>query len=345
MEKRKNELKKISILVPVYNVQAYMEFCAHSLFSQDYSEVEYIFVDDCSPDKSIMILQQVLDKYPSKKNNVRILHHEKNLGLAAARNTALEICTGDYFMCVDSDDALSPGALLRLGTLLTEQNPDLLIFDFATTVDKASNTSEQFTTLDAAIYKSALLKHECQVSSGGKVWKTSIWKNNAVAWIPGINYGEDNATVPRAAFFCNKIINIPDKLYFYRINPTSLRHSTDMNEITQRILADRVLIEFFSSRGEEWNLPLNTGLLRTKLFLLEAAILKSKYFPKEKFNRILRLYPQLSPKDYPLPWILKLLLWASSFRFDRCFFHIIRLFAFFQPLYKCLITIAIWRKK
>ena len=112
------EIKKVSILVPVYGVEKYIERCARSLFEQTYDNIEYIFVDDCTKDRSIVILQKVLEGYPNRKNQVKILHHEKNRGLSAARNTALDASTGDYLMHVDSDDYLRKDAVLLLQRII-----------------------------------------------------------------------------------------------------------------------------------------------------------------------------------------------------------------------------------
>ena len=79
----------ISILIPVYKVEQYIEKCAISLFEQTYSDIEYVFVDDCSPDSSIQCLKSVIEKYPQRSKNIKIIRHERNRGLAAARNTAI----------------------------------------------------------------------------------------------------------------------------------------------------------------------------------------------------------------------------------------------------------------
>ena len=71
---------KVSILVPVYGVEQYIERCARSLFEQDYENLEYIFVDDCSPDHSIELLEKTLCDYPKRKEQVRIIRHEKSVG-------------------------------------------------------------------------------------------------------------------------------------------------------------------------------------------------------------------------------------------------------------------------
>ena len=95
---------KVSILVPIYNVETYIHQCAVSLFEQTYNNIEYIFVDDASPDNSITILKDLIKRYPKREKDVRIITHEKNRGLAVARNTAISNATGDYIFIVDSDD-------------------------------------------------------------------------------------------------------------------------------------------------------------------------------------------------------------------------------------------------
>ena len=85
---------KLSILVPVYGVERFIETCATSLFEQTYPDIEYVFVDDCSPDGSIELLRQIIMRYPSRHGSVSIIRHDTNSGLGAARATALAHATG-----------------------------------------------------------------------------------------------------------------------------------------------------------------------------------------------------------------------------------------------------------
>lgn len=89
-------MSKVSVIVPVYKVEKYIERCARSLFNQTLDDIEYIFVDDCSPDRSIEILNQVIGDYPRRKDQVQIIHHASNQGLALARQTGLKAATGEY---------------------------------------------------------------------------------------------------------------------------------------------------------------------------------------------------------------------------------------------------------
>lgn len=96
----------VSVLIPVYQVEDYIERCDRSVFEQTYQKLECVFVDDGSTDSSNNILYTIINEYPSLKNRISIIHHLENRGLAAARNTAITSCHGDFVMHIDSDDKL-----------------------------------------------------------------------------------------------------------------------------------------------------------------------------------------------------------------------------------------------
>ena len=116
----------ISIFTPIYGVEKYIQQCARSLFEQSYASIEYIFVDDCTPDKSIGILQSLLKEYPERAQQVRIIHHDRNRGVGAARQTALMAATGDYLLFADSDDMLPEDAVEKLTTIAESTHADLV---------------------------------------------------------------------------------------------------------------------------------------------------------------------------------------------------------------------------
>lgn len=119
-------MEKISILVPIYNVADKIERCAVSLFEQTYKDIEYVFVNDCTPDNSIKVLENVVERYPERKEQVRIIHHEKNKGLAGARNTGYDNATGDLWMVVDSDDWIPADTCEKLYKKLSESGADVV---------------------------------------------------------------------------------------------------------------------------------------------------------------------------------------------------------------------------
>jgi len=104
----------VSICVPVYNVAPYIERCVRSLMEQDYTNIEYVFVNDGSTDNSIEVLEQVLQDYPKRLPFVQIYHNDRNHGLAYTRRATIEKAAGDYVACVDSDDWVDTNYLSAL---------------------------------------------------------------------------------------------------------------------------------------------------------------------------------------------------------------------------------------
>ena len=92
--------KKISIIVPVYNVEKYLDRCLNSIVAQSLKEIEIIIVNDCSPDNSL----KIIEKYMKKDERITLINKIKNEGLTSARNSGLEIAQGKYILHIDGDD-------------------------------------------------------------------------------------------------------------------------------------------------------------------------------------------------------------------------------------------------
>ncbi len=119
------ENKKISIIIPVYNVEEYLRQSMDSVVNQTYKNLEIICVNDGSPDNSLEILKE----YEAKDNRI-VLIDKKNEGVAAARNDAMKIATGDYMMFVDGDDWIELNACERLVGVMSEYEPDVVMYSY-----------------------------------------------------------------------------------------------------------------------------------------------------------------------------------------------------------------------
>ncbi|KEA45560.1 hypothetical protein CR66_06940 [Campylobacter mucosalis] len=115
---------KVSIITPIYGVEKYIKKCAISLFEQDFKDIEYIFVNDCTKDKSIEILKDVIQNYPNK--NIKIINHDKNKGLGQARKTGTQLANGEYIMHIDSDDWCEHDMISALYQAAKEKNADIV---------------------------------------------------------------------------------------------------------------------------------------------------------------------------------------------------------------------------
>ena len=121
-----NQLPKVSVIVPIYGVEKYIERCAVSLMEQTLDGIEYIFVDDATPDGSMNVLGNVLQRYTTRSGFVRIARHEINKGLPAARNTGLVLASGEYVFHCDSDDYLEPEMLEKMYVAAKENDADFV---------------------------------------------------------------------------------------------------------------------------------------------------------------------------------------------------------------------------
>lgn len=120
----------LSVIIPVYQVQAYLDECLESVLGQDFDDFEVIAVDDASPDHS----GEILDYHEKVDSRISVLHLERNVGLGPARNIGLTAASGEYVQFLDSDDTLTPGALRRIASKLIDSDlPEILLLDHART--------------------------------------------------------------------------------------------------------------------------------------------------------------------------------------------------------------------
>ena len=119
---------KVTIIVPIYNVSAYIERCWESLVKQTYKDLEILFIDDCGTDDSVEKLQKLIDTHPGIY--CKILHHDHNRGLSAARNTGLMAATGDYVYFLDSDDDITEDCIERLVAPVMNDEIDIVVGNY-----------------------------------------------------------------------------------------------------------------------------------------------------------------------------------------------------------------------
>ena len=118
---------KVSVVIPVYNVKDYIVRCAESLFNQTLDDMQFIFVDDASPDNSIALLEQTIERFPQRKPHTVILHRPKNLGVPAARATGLARVEAPFVAHCDSDDYVEPTMYAKLYESALRNDSDMVV--------------------------------------------------------------------------------------------------------------------------------------------------------------------------------------------------------------------------
>ncbi len=207
----------ISVIVPVYKVEDYLDRCVASLVNQTYEDLEIILVDDASPDNC----GELCRTWAAKDSRIRVLTHEKNAGLSAARNTGLDAATGAYIWFVDSDDWCDPTMAETLLAAMTRTDADAAICDFQI-VDNDGEPVEGVLP-DRPAERRVLTGEEAlmfafddlaalTVVAWNKLFKTEIWQTER---FPVGKGSEDEYAIPLALSRANRVAIISDGLYFY----------------------------------------------------------------------------------------------------------------------------------
>lgn len=258
-----NNTPKVSILVPIYGVERFIERCAISLFEQSYDNIEYIFVNDCTKDNSITILKKVIERYPQRKPQVQIIEHETNKGLAGARNTAVAAATGEFLMHVDSDDYVDNKIVSKAVDKQMESNADVVIIDFCMITSEFKKIFSYSTFSEQAEYCLAVLKRKNPHSIWAKLIRRSLYVNNDVKCSEGNNQGEDMQVVPVLLYYAKKIINLKEPLYFYdSSNDSSYCSSFSINKHNQNWNSINIVKSFFYDKGTVYKYAVDSGCIR-----------------------------------------------------------------------------------
>lgn len=184
-------MPKVSVISPVYGVEQFVSRAAESMFSQTLEDVEFIFVDDCTPDNSIQIIKDVLDRFPERANQVNIIRHEKNRGLPSARNSGLEAASGEYIFHWDSDDYADPDMLERMYNYAAKEDFDIIWADWYLTFEQRERYMDQpsySTTIEAL---KAMLGGAMKYNVWNKLAKRSLYIDYDIRFPDGFGMGED----------------------------------------------------------------------------------------------------------------------------------------------------------
>ena len=221
---------KVSVIIPVYNVEQYIERCARSLFEQTLDDIEYIFVNDCTPDKSMEVLARVLDDYPARKRQVSIINMPVNGGLPKVRRAGVEAATGDYIIHCDSDDWVDVTMYEKMWRKAVTEDLDMVICgnfetDGETVLKTDLNDFAGFKSIRHAIIADKIRNYLCN-----KLIRRELY-DYVEEW-PVYNVWEDTATACQIAYHCKTIGKIDEPLYYYFVNNNGICAISTRKEIS-----------------------------------------------------------------------------------------------------------------
>lgn len=215
-------MSEVSIIVPIYGVERFIGACAESLFAQTYRDLEYIFVDDCSPDASVSVLQATLERHPDRRHQVKVIRNAVNRGSGATRAVGLAAATANFVMYADSDDVLPTDAVALLMEKQRQTGADIVSGAYCRLLPDGS-TSEAVLPFSGAkgdMLRLMLAQNTISHQVWGRLIRRSLHTEHQVDFIEGINMAEDYCIMPRLLFFASHAY-INNVVYQYRDNATS----------------------------------------------------------------------------------------------------------------------------
>ena len=244
-------MPKVSVIIPVYNVEKYLRKCLESIFKQTYKNIEIIVVNDGSTDGSCQVLNDL-----KEEDDRLIIINKKNGGLSSARNAGIEAATGEYLVFVDSDDWIDEKYIENMYVISDTYDCDIVqcgyesvFFDDSNIKEDKSNINRQpllYTVKEFSYTTYTLLSWQCNLA-WNKLYKKSLFQNIR---FPVGKIHEDEFTIYKVVWSANRIGVVSDKLYYYRYRSESIMHQTYSKK---RLHASEAFSErelFYEAMGE-----------------------------------------------------------------------------------------------
>lgn len=312
----------ISVIVPVYKVESYLDDCVKSILSQSFTDFELILVDDGSPDRC----PAMCDDWAEKDGRIRVIHKE-NGGLSSARNAGLDVMRGEYLTFIDSDDYVKSDYLEKLYNALIEHRADVSVCGLI--LEKGKDEYESKTP---AVVSGRSILLDPNFTADTRISVSAVWaklyKRHLFENIrfPLGKLHEDEFVTYRVLYPCETVTVIYDKLYFYRYNPLSITHTRFKIARYDSIRAFEEAASFYESKGDK------------ELYELTKA-------KKQMLIALYRFYAKQAgiakqvPKEYRMSFFkawrtLENYFSNDSFEFEMSFFHprLVRLRAYMRRL-------------
>lgn len=241
---------KVSILVPFYKVERYVGRCVESLFTQTYQNLEYVFVNDCTPDGSMEVINSKIAEY-GIAGKCKIITHSQNMGISVSRNDCLDNMTGDYFLFVDSDDYIDHDMVEQLVEAAVTKDADIAGCGYVKEYSDHSVEHHQRYTDD----HDEMMRAITLLTIKGVMWKLLIRSNivtehrSEVRFIPDRNMVEDYLFCCQVFYYAKRIVGVDRCMYHWiQYNPNNYTHTT-VYAVESQAAAIRKVEEFYREKG------------------------------------------------------------------------------------------------
>lgn len=242
----------VTVIVPVYNVSAYIGKCARSLFEQTLENLEILFVDDCSSDNSVEIIRKIVSEYPEKKKLTRIIHMPANIGQAGVRLRGIIEAKGRYVIHLDGDDWIDRDYYQSMYDAAVESHADIVIGDEV--MEYASHTvpkNNEPLPSDGKQILRLWYRNTVGLFCHNKLVKRTLYTDNGILPWSGLNMWEDNGLFARLFYYARKVVQTHGPVYHYnRTNVRAMTAGYGEKQVDQMIAVAEHLAVFFQSKPD-----------------------------------------------------------------------------------------------
>lgn len=287
-------MPKVSVIIPVYGVEKYIERCARSLFEQTLDDIEYLFIDDCTPDKSVEILKRVLEEYPHRKSQVVIHRMEQNSGQAKVREWGMRNARGEYVIHCDSDDWVDVDMYEKMYNKSVSADYDIVVCDYYESDGISHVRKNEYISDKVEETMSSILLKKTHSVLWNKLVKKSIYNNEII--YPIANNAEDYALLVQLAYHSKSFGYVNEPLYFYFYNTSSLTKVMTNENLINRFnqsVSNIGIVESFLRKNQ--SLAKYSDELDC-IKVIEKEILISSSFDKELYKKWAGAYKEIFPR-------------------------------------------------
>ncbi|MDE6696790.1 MAG: glycosyltransferase [Muribaculaceae bacterium] len=305
---------KVSVIIPIYNVESYIEKCTRSLFGQTLLDMELIFIDDCSPDRSIEVMQKVLKEFPDREGQVKLIRHDHNYGVARSRQDGIDAASGEYIIHCDPDDWVELDMYESLYKKAIETDSDLVICDFYqfknNQITLNSQEPEELSSISLIEGISGRLFHKLHGSLWNKLLKATYYTD---------------ARIPLDLSFCEdqyfwfvllqnnlKIQYLNRALYIYRYNESSIINTVSESATEKDILLLKYVENLSKSSSSKRYFDACMSFIVAAIYY---RLLTKSNLSNKKFASITKKYIKYIKYNRSLPLKSKISLYVSMYGF------------------------------
>lgn len=259
---------KVSVIIPVYKAEKDIARCCKALFAQTLDSIEYIFVDDCTPDNSLAVVEKVLEEYPHRKPFVKILHQPQNSGVSACRQYGLQNASGDYIIHCDSDDWPDEDMYVSLYNAAVAEGAEVVCCDYMVEYE---GRSELVVFPDEYVTRPSFNTAPIEGAVWNKLISRQLIDRCGAEFYQGINLGEDFGFVTPCRVMSRKNAVVHKPMYHYnQLNLGSITHNYTRERFMQVVgLAERVDANMVSlGKAEEYERELCFLKFQAKAYFL-----------------------------------------------------------------------------